>query len=85
MDQNVFSASQLGFGKGNRTSDALKILHNLNDNYCHSKKANLYGCFVDFSKAFDTVPRDKLLNKLSEVGIGVTCSRLLKACIMKII
>ena len=29
----------------------------------------LFSCFVDFSKAFDHVPRNKLFDKLSTVGI----------------
>ena len=30
----------------------------------------LYGCFVDFSKAFDCVPRDILMTKLQDKGIN---------------
>ena len=69
-DNQLLSDSQLGFRKGNRTSDALKILHNVIDTYCHNQKKSVFGCFVDFKKAFDKVPRDKLLNKLANIGIS---------------
>ena len=68
-ENNVFSTSQLGFRKGNRTSDALTILHNLVDKYCHKGKSPLYACFVDFQKAFDKIPRDLLLQKLNNIGV----------------
>ena len=58
MNNNVFD-SQLGFLPGNRTSDA----HNLRK-YCHKKNAYICGCFVDFSRAFDCIPRNVLFNKL---------------------
>jgi hypothetical protein len=33
-------------------------------------RKKLFACFVDFSKAFDTIPRDQLLDKVSRIGIG---------------
>ena len=61
---NIISQNQLGFLPGNRTSDAHLIIYNLIQKLCHKKKSKIYSCFIDFSKAFDTIPRDKLLKKL---------------------
>ena len=69
LHKGILSPSQLGFVQGNRTSDPHIILHNILQNYCHRGKKRLYGCFVDFSKAFDSVPRDILLKKLKKNGI----------------
>ena len=63
-DNKILSTSQLGFLPGNRTSDALLILHNLIQHYCHKNKKYIFGCFVDFSKAFDSIPRHVLFEKL---------------------
>ena len=68
-DKHLLTESQLGFIQGNRTSDAHIILHNLIQKYCHKKKGKMYGCFVDFSKAFDNISRDILLSKLQSEGI----------------
>ena len=64
IDQKIFSKSQLGFLAGCRTSDALLIVHNLIDFYCKKKNQYIYGCFVDFKKAFDSVPRHLIFQKL---------------------
>ena len=68
-EKNLLSESQLGFVQGNRSSDPHSILHNLIQKYCHRKKGKIYGCFVDFSKAFDNVSRDILLNILQKNGV----------------
>ena len=70
LEKNILSKSQLGFLPGNRTSDALLILHNLVDYYCSKRKKFLYGCFVDFSKAFDRIPRYNLFEKLLKYDIS---------------
>ena len=49
---------------GNRCSDALIILFNLFNRYCLQNGKYIYACFVDFKKAFDTVPRHILFQKL---------------------
>ena len=69
IKNKILSPSQLGFIPGNRTSDAHIIIHNLIQKQCHINNERLYSCFIDFSKAFDTIPRDTLLRKLLQFGI----------------
>ena len=70
LGRDVLTDSALGFVPGNRTSDAHIIIHNLINKFCHKQKAKLFSCFVDFKKAFDSVPRDILLKKLLKYGIN---------------
>ena len=80
LNKKIFSQGQLGFIPGNRTSDALIILHQILDKYCHKKNSTIYSCFVDCEKAFDTVPRDKLLRKLHDMGITGKVYNIIKTC-----
>ena len=64
IHNKILHKSQLGFVPGNRTSDAHIIINNLIQKYCHKNNSKIFSCFVDFSKAFDTIPRDILLKKL---------------------
>ena len=70
IDNNIFSKSQLGFMSGCRTADALFILNNLIDYYCKRNNRYIYSCFVDFKKAFDSIPRHKLFQKLLDYNIN---------------
>ena len=51
-----------------RTSNNLFVLKTLIDKQLH-KNEKLYCCFVHFSKAFDTVLRKGLVEKLKAFGI----------------
>ena len=64
LEKGIISKNQLGFMPGNRCSDALIILFNLFNRYCLQNGKYIYACFVDFKKAFDTVPRHILFQKL---------------------
>lgn len=78
LENNVLSAVLLGFVPGNLTSDAHFIFDNLIKDYCHRKGKKLNSCFVDFSKAFDCIPRDILLEKLRSNGITGKVFNLIK-------
>ena len=69
LKHKILSPSQLGFLAGNRTSDAHIIIYNLIKEYCHKRGLKIYSCFVDFSKAFDSIPRDRMFQKLLDIGI----------------
>ena len=70
VEKNILRAEQLGFIQGNRTSDAHITLNTLIQSYCHKNNKKIFACFVDFKKAFDTIPRDVLFTKL--LGQGIT-------------
>ena len=67
-ENDTLSQEQIGFLKGNRTSDNLIILHTLIHEKLNAGK-KLFACFVDFEKAFDRVPRNLLIKKLYNCGI----------------
>ena len=66
---NIIGYEQIGFKKGCRTSDHVLTLKTLIDKAFKSRKY-LYVCFVDLSKAFDTVNRLHLFNKLKMYNIN---------------
>ena len=70
LEKGILRPEALGFVSGNRTSDAHLILHSLIQHYCHQRNEKIFSCFVDFSKAFDTIPRDLLFRKLLGYGIN---------------
>ena len=70
LQNGIIQNNQLGFMPGNRTSDALVILYNLFQEYCLKNNKYIYACFVDFQKAFDSIPRHLLFEKL--LGHNIT-------------
>jgi hypothetical protein len=66
---DVRAKGQAGFKKDFRTTNNLFILRTLTEQARFQKK-QLYTCFVDFKKAFDTIPRDLLWQVLEGLGIS---------------
>ena len=59
---------QAGFRKDHRTTDQVFILRTLIES-SRSLKQPLFTCYVDFKKAYDTIPRDLLWLKLQRIGV----------------
>ena len=64
---SVHIEAQSGFRSTLGTVDDIFVLHHI-VNWCISNKKKLYCAFLDYSKAFDNVVRDKLWYKLLKLG-----------------
>jgi exonuclease III len=64
---NLRAITQCGFRKGHGTLDAIFTLNHLITQSRHRKKS-LYVIFIDFTKAFDLVPRDVLKARCAALG-----------------
>ena len=53
-DNSLIREEQIGFRKGHRTTDHMFILKCIMDKY-KKKRKQLYMCFIDFKKAYDSV------------------------------
>ncbi len=60
----MLGAEQAGFRKKYSTTDHIFVFYSLIQLYTKFKKKKLFCCFVDYRKAFDTVPRVLLWQKL---------------------
>ena len=69
-DNDLYNKFQAGFRPGYRTTDHNFTIKTILNKYINKCKKQVYACFVDFSKAFDTVWRSGLLKKILNVGIG---------------
>ena len=67
-EKNIISDFQIGFRKKARTSDHLFVINTIFRKFTSMKK-DVYLCFVDFRKAYDSVWREALLLKLLRIGI----------------
>ena len=56
--------------KVKKTSDHIFVLKTLIDKYTQKDARQLFTCFINLRKAFDTVWHDGLLYKLRKIGIS---------------
>ena len=76
---------QAGFTKDRRTVDHAFALQHVIHKQCRALKKGerrqrrLYTCFVDLSKAFDTIDRQKLWARMGELGVHGNMLQALKA------
>ena len=64
-EEKVFCKEQAGFRKNHRTVDHIFLLRTFIKTYISQNKY-FYTCFVDFSKAFDSIWREGLFEKKIE-------------------
>jgi hypothetical protein len=60
---------QANFRPKHSTIDQCLMLRHMIEKTWESEDKELWGYFVDFKKAFDTISREKLLERLVEIGI----------------
>jgi hypothetical protein len=72
------AAGQFGFRRRRSTAQAALVLRTLQDQH-RSSGQQLWACFVDFKKAYDTVPRQQLWDKLAARGLSDSWLRAVQA------
>ena len=80
--EDALKFNQIGFRKGFRTADHVLTLKTLIDKYLN-RNQDLYICFVDFRKAYDSIWRKYLFHKLCTYGIHRNFISLLEDMYMK--
>jgi hypothetical protein len=65
------SEEQFGFRPQNGTREAIFCMRLMIEKYLEVKK-NVYVCFIDYTKAFDTVNHEKLIKCLKEINLDGT-------------
>ncbi len=78
-ETGTLSDNQAAYRKGYSTTDHIFSLKSIINKYVTMNKARLYCCFVDFQKAFDSVPREALLLKLLRLNINGKLYNIIKA------
>ena len=68
---------QYGFRKGRGTRNAIFVLRTAMER-CIEKQKDVFMCFVDFEKAFDTVKHEQLVEVLQKYGVDAADIRILK-------
>ena len=68
-EHGIIHNVQIGFQPKARTSDHMFVLRTIIEKFisCRSK---LFTCFVDFSRAFDTILHSTLIVKMNKIGIN---------------
>lgn len=67
---NVISKTQIGFQKQSRTTDHMFVLRTIIEKYTKQSKSQLFTCFIDFKKAFDSVLHQALFLKMQNIGVN---------------
>lgn len=72
------STTQVSFTRDSQAGDNLLILRHVIENSFSNRK-KVYPGFVDFKRAFDTIPRDLMLYKLHLAGLPLQIIRVIQS------
>ena len=72
------AVGQAGFRADHSTLDQMLVLRTLIES-ARAVREPLFACFVDFQKAYDSVPRDLLWQKLQRLGVTGWCLQAIQA------
>ena len=78
-DNNLIEDNQAGFKSDYRTTDQIFIIKTIINKYLYKSKKPVFACFVDFTKAFDSVWREALFFKIQSLGIGGNIYNVIKS------
>ena len=76
-ETKLVEEEQYGFSRGRGTRNAIFVLRPIMES-CIEKQKDVFMCFVDFEKAFDTVKHKQLVEILEKCGVDGADLRLLK-------
>lgn len=68
-ENDILKESQAGFRVGRGTREHIFTLNALASNVLARRKGRMYVAFVDFKAAFDTVDRERMIEKLRNAGV----------------
>ena len=69
--EKLIRVFQIGFREGYRTSDRIFSLKIPLNKYALNKASGkLYACFIDFTKAYDSLWHKSLFSKLENINVG---------------
>lgn len=69
-DNNIINEGQMGFRKNRGCLDGIYVLSSIVSLRIQSLNRKVYASFIDFRKAFSSVPHDKLWQKLFHIGLS---------------
>jgi hypothetical protein len=77
--KEIIGEYQAGFMLGKSTLDQIHIVKQVVEK-SHEYNKDTYLLFVDFKAAYDSINRDKLWEAMTQLGISVKLTRLIKSC-----
>ena len=75
--KNVVAEVQYGFGAGKGTRNAIFVTRMIAERAIEMQK-DLFKCFVDYTKAFDCLEHEELIEELDDIGLDTKDIRLIR-------
>ena len=78
-ENNIIHKAQIGFVKNHRTSDHVITLKSVIAKHVNTtSRGRIYGCFIDFKKAYDSVRHKGLFTKLENLNVNSVFINIIK-------